>query len=170
MKLWVALYGMIWAVVLETLIGMKPDPPTWVLYVHLALGLLLIGFAYWNRAQLVGSRAPARIKRIAGATYGLTYLMAGLGVLLWFHVGDSWATPVPGYSVYTGLLIFHALNAFAILTQAAAVAIAYDMWEDREFEEGSLPGEVPAPGRDRTALGGAPRLSDRAARAEAVRR
>ena len=168
MKLWVSLYGMIWVVLLETLIGIKPDPPTWVLYVHVALGVVLIGFAYWNRDQVRATRAPARIKRVAGASYGLTYLMAGLGLLLWFHVGDTWATPVPGYSVYTGLLIFHALNAFAILTQSAAVAITYDMWEDREFAVETLPGEVPAPARPDRA-GASPSL-DRAPRPEAVRR
>jgi hypothetical protein len=33
---------------------------------------------------------------------------------------------------------------FAIITQAAAVAIAYDMWEDREFAKETAHGEVPA--------------------------
>jgi len=32
---------------------------------------------------------------------------------------------------------------FAIITQAAAVAIAYDMWEDKEFMKETAPGEVP---------------------------
>ena len=63
-------------------------------------------------------------------------------MLIWFHVGAGWATPVPGYSVYTVLVVFHALNAFAVLTQAAAVAIAYDMWEDREFVQETAPGAI----------------------------
>ncbi len=40
-------------------------------------------------------------------------------------------------------MIFHAVNALAIITQAAAAAIAYDMWEDHEFEKESLPGVIP---------------------------
>jgi len=38
----------------------------------------------------------------------------------------------------------HVMNGFAIITQAAAVAIAYDMWVDREFAKETAPGEVPA--------------------------
>ncbi|MGQ0796413.1 MAG: hypothetical protein ACT4OI_00900 [Methanobacteriota archaeon] len=44
-----------------------------------------------------------------------------------------------------GLILFiHVVNAFAIITQAAAVAIAYDMWEDKEFLKETAPGEIPA--------------------------
>jgi hypothetical protein len=41
------------------------------------------------------------------------------------------------------ILFFHVINAFAIITQAAAVAIAYDMWEDHEFVKETEPGIVP---------------------------
>ena len=143
MKLWAALYGMIWLVLIESLLGMMPNPATWVSYLHLVLGVGLAGFAYSNRATLRETRAPARIKRIAGATFGFTVFIAFLGFLLWFQVGSGWATPVPGYDVYTTLVVFHAISAFAIITQAAAVAIAHDMWEDREFDRETLPGEVP---------------------------
>jgi hypothetical protein len=41
------------------------------------------------------------------------------------------------------ILFLHVMIGFAIITQAAAVAIAYDMWEDKEFTKETAPGEVP---------------------------
>ena len=41
------------------------------------------------------------------------------------------------------ILFLHVVIGFAIITQAAAVAIAYDMWEDKEFVKETAPGEVP---------------------------
>ncbi|HYK93476.1 MAG TPA: hypothetical protein VEY07_05480, partial [Thermoplasmata archaeon] len=117
--------------------------PEWLLYGHLFLGFGVVALAYSNSSSLRDTRVPGRLKRIAAATFSLSILMVVLGFLIWFHVGDAWATPVPGYSVYTVLIVFHAINAFAILAQAAAVAIAYDMWEDHEFEQVTEPGEVP---------------------------
>jgi hypothetical protein len=46
-------------------------------------------------------------------------------------------------SLFYAILFVHVVNAFAIITQAAAVAIAYDMWEDKEFDEVTVPGKVP---------------------------
>lgn len=144
MRLWASLYGMIWIVLVEVLLGMMPAPPTWVLYLHLLLGLGIIALAYRNREALRATRAPGRIKRVANATVGLAVLVALLGLLIWFHVGHGWATFVPGYTIYTVLVVFHAINAFAVLTQAAAVAIAFDMWEDREFTTETEAGVIPA--------------------------
>jgi hypothetical protein len=70
--------------------------------------------------------------------------MAVLGLLLWFNVGSDWVVPVANVSVYRVLLLLHVANALAIITQLAAVAIAYDMWEDHEFEKETEPGDVPA--------------------------
>jgi hypothetical protein len=143
MKIWVALYGFIWVLLLEFLLGLWPNAPFVVSILHAVLGLIIVVIAYYNRVALYATRAPGRVKRIAGATFGLTILMAVLGVLLWFHVGASWS--VLGFSVYQAILVFHVVNALAIITQVAAVAIAYDMWEDREFEKETKPGEVPPP-------------------------
>jgi hypothetical protein len=68
-----------------------------------------------------------------------------LGFLLWFDVGASWVIPLVNLSIYHGFLLLHVVLAIAIITQLAAVAIAYDMWEDRDFEKETEPGVVPAP-------------------------
>ncbi|MGD0588170.1 MAG: hypothetical protein ABSA63_05185 [Thermoplasmata archaeon] len=142
MKLWSTLYLLIWIVLLEFLLGMWPDPPSVVPYLHLVLGLGIILLCYHTFDQLRTTRVPGRVKRIAKASYGISILLAVLGLLLWFNVGSDWL--VGGFSVYRGILVLHIANALAIITQAAAVAIAYDMWEDHEFEKETSPGEVPA--------------------------
>ncbi|HYA70595.1 MAG TPA: hypothetical protein VEH28_04410 [Thermoplasmata archaeon] len=145
MKLWAALYLAIWVVFLEFLLGLWPDPPVYVPYLHLVLGLGIVFVTYYAFAQLRQTRVPGRVKRIAKASWSLSILMAVLGLLLWFNVGASWVIPVVNFSIYRGILVFHVVNAIAIITQLAAVAIAFDMWEDHEFEKETAPGEVPAP-------------------------
>ena len=145
MKLWSALYLAIWVVLLEILLGMWPDPPAVVPYLHLVLGLGIVAIAYYCFDGLRRTRVPARVKRVARASWGLSILMVVLGFLLWFNVGNSWVIPGLNLSLYRGILFLHVVNAVAVITQLAAVAIAYDMWEDREFEKETAPGEVPAP-------------------------
>lgn len=141
MKLWSALYGAIWVVVLEILLGLWPHPPAFVPYLHLVLGLVIVGIAYSNRTHLVATQVPGRVKRIAGVTLTFSILMVVLGLMLEFSVGTNWA--LLGFSFFQVVLIFHVLFALAIITQMAAVAIAYDMWEDHEFEKETAPGEIP---------------------------
>jgi hypothetical protein len=71
--------------------------------------------------------------------------------LLVFGIGRDW-TILFGVTVWGLILFVHVVNAFAIITQAAAVAIAYDVWEDREFAKETAPGEVPV--RPPTSAGG----------------
>jgi uncharacterized PurR-regulated membrane protein YhhQ (DUF165 family) len=145
MKLWAALYLAIWIVLLEILLGMWPDPPAVVPYFHLVLGLGIVPIAYYCFDRLRRTRVPARVKRVAKASWSLSIVMAVLGFLLWFDIGASWVIPGLNLSVYRGILFLHVVNAVAVITQLAAVAIAYDMWEDHEFEKETEPGEVPAP-------------------------
>jgi len=145
MQLWGKLYLVIWAVFVEFLLGTWPAPPAYVPYLHLALGLLIILILYVTAEQLRQTRVPARVKRIARASFALSVLMGFLGLLLWFNVGSRWTLPWVGYSVYQAILVIHIANALAIITQLAAVAIAYDMWEDHEFEKETEPGKVPPP-------------------------
>ena len=142
MKLWGALYGAIWVVVLEILLGLWPRPPAIVPYFHIVLGLVIVWIAYSNRSHLNATRVPGRVKRIAGVTFDFSIVMVVLGLVLEFDIGTSWA--VLGLSFFQVLLIFHVVFALAIITQMAAVAIAYDMWEDHEFEKETIPGEIPA--------------------------
>jgi hypothetical protein len=144
MKLWMALYGMIWIVFLEFLLAMTPvADPTLLIYAHIALGVVIVGLAFYNFNGVRRTAVPARIKRIANSTFSLSVLMVILGLLVFFDVGKDWVIPLLNLSIYGILLFFHVVNAFAIITQAAAVAIAYDMWEEKEFAQETEPGSVP---------------------------
>ena len=145
MKLWSALYLAIWIVFLEILLGLWPDPPAVVPYLHLALGFGVVLVTYSCFAGLRGTRVPARVKRIAKASYSLSILMVVLGFLLWFNVGTTWVLPLVDVSFYRAVMLLHVANALAIITQMAAAAIAYDMWEDHDFEKESESGHVPPP-------------------------
>src|SRR5579871_2983659 len=137
MRLWGALYLTIWVVLGEFLLAMIPLYPTVFPYLHLVLGGMLVVVTYWNFHELRATRVPGRVQ--------LAALTAALGVPLFFSVGTAWHLPLVGYTVFQVLLFFHVLNAFAIITQAAAVAIAYDMWEEHEFSAETQPGEIPPP-------------------------
>lgn len=142
-KLWMALYGMIWIVFFEFLLAMTPNAPAALEYVHVALGFVIVGLAYYDFTGLRQTAVPARVKRIANSTLQLSIVMGVLGLLLFFNVGATW-TILFGVTVWGLILFIHVVNAFAIITQAAAVAIAYDMWEDKEFAKETAPGELPS--------------------------
>ncbi|HYA11341.1 MAG TPA: hypothetical protein VEH10_06725 [Thermoplasmata archaeon] len=142
MKVWASLYAMVWLVFLELLLTFAPGPPSWLLFVHAALGALILVLAAWNLGRVRGTSAPGRIKRTVRATVALAIFVAILGILLWTNLGAS--TPLLlGYSVRDLLLFLHVVNALAIFAQSAAVATAFDMWEEKEFERPSRPGETP---------------------------
>ncbi len=142
MKLWIALYAMIWIVFIEFLLAMTPGASIVLLYLHIALGVVIIGLASYNFNGLRGTAVPGRVKRIARSTLQLSVAIGVLGFLLYFSI---WAArPILAGVTFGGLILFlHVVVAFGIITQAAAVAIAYDMWEDREFAKETAPGEVP---------------------------
>ncbi len=150
MKLWQSLFAMIWIVFVEFLIVMSThvtsfasmaDPLIWV---HSALGFGIIALAYNNFKGVRATTIAGRVKRTAQSTFQLSILMAILGIILLFKgTLMPWTIPVLNLSVFYVLAFFHVVNAFAIITQAAAVAIAYDMWEDKELEQVTAAGEVP---------------------------
>jgi hypothetical protein len=143
MKLWSALYLAIWVVFFEFLFGLWPDPPVVVPYLHLVLGLGIVLIAYYCFDQLRRTRVPGRVKRVAKASWSLSIATAVLGLFLWFNLGSDWVIPIVNLSAYRGVLFLHVTIALAIITQLAAVAIAYDMWEDHEFDKETEPGDVP---------------------------
>jgi len=149
MKLWQALFAMIWIVFMEFLLAMSTHVfesgilPTVLIWLHVALGFGIIALAFNNFDGVRKSTIAGRVKRTAKSTFQLSILMAILGVILLFKDSLSWQFPVVNLSLYYVLLFVHVVNAFAIITQAAAVAIAYDMWEDKEFNQETAPGEVP---------------------------
>jgi hypothetical protein len=142
-KLWAALYLTIWVTFLEFLLSMIPQGRPWILYGHYGLGILIVGIAYSNVHALRRTTAPSRIKRIASATFSMSILMALLGPLLVFNVGAG--SPILwGLTIWNLVMFIHVTTAFGIITQMAATAIAYDMWEDKEFLQESSPGLVQA--------------------------
>jgi len=143
MKLWSALYAALWVVFFEFLFGMWPDPPVVVPYLHLLLGFGIVLITYYCFDQLRKTRVPGRVKRIAKVSRDLSIVTVVLGLFLWFNVGSAWVIPVANVSMFRFILLLHVVIAIAIITQLAAVAIAYDMWEDHEFVKETEPGEVP---------------------------
>jgi hypothetical protein len=149
MRLWGILYATIWLLLLEFLLAMIPVATWLLLPLHAILGAVIVPVAYLNFVRLRATTAPGRLKRTARATFYLVILMVVLGAWLLLDLGANWTIPLVGVSVYHAVLFVHIVNAFAILTQAAAVAVAYDMYEEREFDRPSAPGEIPpmpAPG------------------------
>lgn len=144
MKLWASLYGMIWLVFVQIWLGYTPIAPPVPLYLHIVLGIGVLALAAYNFVELRKSTCPGRIKRIARATLALALLMAVLGVLLYLNVGANWNIAW-GISIGSGIHFLHFVNAMAILSQASAVAVVYDVWEEKEFLNSTAPGEIPPP-------------------------
>jgi hypothetical protein len=143
MKLWVTLYAMIWIVLIEFLLAMTPGGSPILIYLHIILGVAIIGLAFYNFSGIRDTRIAGRVKRIAQASFNISVMVAVLGFLLFFGIGRVLVIPLINISVYGLILFFHVFSSFAIITQAAAIAIAHDMWEDREFAEETEPGVVP---------------------------
>lgn len=146
MKLWARLYGMIWLVFIEIWLGLTPIAPPVPTYLHILLGVAIVGLAYANFRALRAARVLGRIKRTARATFALTILMAVLGVAIYVGFGASWVVAW-GLSVEDGFRFLHFVNAIAILAQASATAVVFDVWEEREFLHEAAPGEIPPPPR-----------------------
>ena len=141
---WAALYGIIWVVLLEFLLALVPNAGPIVLDLHAALGFLIVVFASVNFRGLRATPVPGRVKRIARSTFQLSIVLAILGLLLWVDLGSTWTIAL-GLTLWDFILFLHVVNSLAILTQAAAVAIAHDMGEDREYVKETRPSEVPPP-------------------------
>ena len=143
MKLWMTLYMMIWVAFIEFLLVMTPGGSSVLVYLHIVLGVIIIGLAFYNFSGIRKTRVMGRVKRIAQASFNLSGAAGIFGVLIFFGIGKASVIPVINISIYGLILFFHVISSFAIITQAAAIAIAYDMWEDKEFLKETEPGVVP---------------------------
>ena len=143
MKLWMTLYAMIWIALIEFLLVMISGGSLVPLYMHIVLGIAIIGLAFYNFSGIRKSRVTGRVKRIAQVSLNLSVWAGIFGAVLFFDIGKALVIPVINTSIYGLILFFHIICAFAIITQAAAIAIAYDMWEDKEFVKETDPGIVP---------------------------
>ena len=147
MKTWQGLYAMVWVSFLAFLLEMTrfvfPALSTALLAAHVGVGVAIVGLAYANFSRLLATTVPGRVKRIAKSTLQMAVAAGVIGVLLGLRLGETLVIPLVGVSIFNVFQFFHAVVAFAIITQAAAAAIGYDMWEEREFEKESEPGVVP---------------------------
>jgi len=134
---------MIWIVFIEFLLAMTPGSSSVLIHLHVILGIAIMGLAFYNFSGIRNTRVPGRVKRITQASFSLSVAVAVLGVPLFYDIGNVWVISLINVSIYGLILFLHVVIAFAIITQAAAVAIAYDMWEDKEFVKETEPGIVP---------------------------
>ena len=128
MPLWSRLYGMVWLSFFAFLTILPPLSPALPALVHMLIGVAVIALAAANRSALGATAAPARLKRVARATLNMSIAAAVIGILLFVVRLYFWNDLVGGL-----FQLAHLAVAAAILTQAASVATAYDMWEEREF-------------------------------------
>ena len=131
MLLWKALYGTVWLAFFSIVLL-----PRWMgayigFPIHGLLGLAMLFATVSNARRLASMSVPARLKRISKVTAGFAVFQvvfgAALGVVMHLFPGIPYASPV--------LQGAHIVCALAILAQASSLATAYDMWEEKEFEE-----------------------------------
>ena len=124
---------MIWLSVLLFLTSLPPiGGLSYVVYLHIILGIVVLGVAYNNNVIVRKTDCPSRIKRITKATFSLSILQLILGVLLYLL----------GYFITFGIpfikeiiQFIHLMTSLAIITQVSSAATSYDMWEEKEFTQ-----------------------------------
>ena len=128
MRIWKQLYAMVWLAFLQIIIITLPRFTVYLVDTHVILGLALLALAHYDNALIKKTAAPKRLKRIVTATAALATFQIILGAILYANLRLN--VSVPLVSVISFL---HIMTALAIITQAASVATAYDMWEEDEF-------------------------------------
>jgi uncharacterized protein YhhL (DUF1145 family) len=128
-KTWHATYGLVWIAFLDILLGLfQPFGYPVIIPVHAVVGLLILGLAFNIQRRVNATQCPDRIKRITRTTWYLAVLQLILGALLAGVTSMSLGAPI-----VTVIVLIHAINALAIITQASSSATAFDMWEEKEF-------------------------------------
>lgn len=147
MKLWAVLFAMVWLVVAQFFLALLPlaglTGPE-LLFAHLALGVVLIALAIAVYRRILATRAPARIKNMTRASIPVMALMAATGALLFSQAALGFGLP-GGTLTFGTLLVLHVIGALAVLAHSTGAAVAYDMWESRDFEKLTDGGKVPPP-------------------------
>jgi len=128
MSVWKQLYAMVWLAFLQIIIITLPRFTIYLVDAHVALGLAILALAHYDNALIKKTAAPNRLKRIVKSTAVLATFQVILGIILYANLRLS--VSIPLVSVITFL---HIVIALAIITQAASVATAYDMWEEHEY-------------------------------------
>ena len=128
MSIWKQLYAMVWLAFLQIVIITLPRFTIYFVDAHVALGLAILALAHYDSSRIKKTDAPNRIKRIVKSTAILATLQVVLGVILYANLRLS--ASIPLISVIS---FIHLVTALAIITQAASVATAFDMWEEHEY-------------------------------------
>ena len=131
MQLWKSMYLIIWVVFFQIVyILFSPFGDAVNLGVHVAVALAVLGLAFVVYRGVARTTCPERIKRITRTTWYLAVFQGVLGLALAAGVMLSWG------DLYVEAVGFvHVVNALAIITQASSSATAYDMWEEKEFQD-----------------------------------
>lgn len=128
MKMWKQLYAIVWLAFLQIIIILIPHLGGSLVDLHAVLGVIILGLAHYDYAQLKRTAAPNRLKRIAKSTAILATFQIILGLILYADLRLNVTVP------FVEVVIFiHLVTALAIITQASSVATAYDMWEEHEY-------------------------------------
>jgi hypothetical protein len=128
MTIWKQLYALIWLAFLQIIIILLPRFVIYLVDVHVLLGLAILVLAHYNNRLIKKGEAPDRLKRIVKSTAVLASIQPILGIILYLNIRLNVAIPLVEVIVF-----LHLALALAIITQAASVATAYDMWEEHEF-------------------------------------
>lgn len=126
--MWKQLYLIVWLTFLQIIIILVPRLGSSLVDLHAALGFVILGLAHYDYAVLKRSEAPNRLKRITKSTAILATFQVILGIVLYANLRLNMSIPL--IQVVT---FIHLMTALAIITQAASVATAYDMWEEHEY-------------------------------------
>ena len=128
MRVWKQLYLIVWLTFLQIIIILLPRLGGSLVDLHAILGFVILALAHYDYAILKRTEAPNRLKRIAKSTAVLATLQIILGLVLYASLRLNVSIPLVSVIVFIHLVI-----ALAIITQAASVATAYDMWEEHEY-------------------------------------
>ena len=118
---------MIWLVFLQIIVAVFEFPGS--VYLHVALGFIIVAVAHYHQARIKRMAVPDRIRRIVRSTAQLASAQFFLGIYAFLALELGWGLPIPQV-----ILLLHLVVALAIFSQASSTATAYDMWEEREFE------------------------------------
>jgi hypothetical protein len=131
MELWKRLYGTVWLAFFSCVIIPRWTGAKVGLSLHVLLGLAILLVVFSNSRSLASLPVPARLKRISRATVGFAVfqIICGIAFGAVMHLLPDLPVAAPV------LRIAHVVCALAILAQASSVATAYDMWEEKEFQE-----------------------------------
>ena len=131
MQLWKRLYGTVWLAFFSCVIIPRWTGAKVGMSLHIVLGLAILIAALSNSRSLAALPVPARLKRISKATVGFAVfqIVCGLAFGAVMHLLPDLPVAAPA------LRVAHVVCALAILAQASSLATAFDMWEEKEFQE-----------------------------------